>query len=118
MFKRITLLSLSVLTIGISVAKETTDVSRHRSSHPGSNTFDKHFKITREEVESFTADFAANGSNVDLSSYPNVKDWPGNGNSISGGAQAHYLAPFYDLDGDGIYNPQNGDFPAYYFKSL
>jgi hypothetical protein len=76
------------------------------------NKFDKHFKLTREEVEAFTADFAANGSSVTVPD--NIKNWPGNGS----GAQAHYLAPFYDNDGDGIYNPQSGDFPKYYFEKL
>ncbi|MDZ7774772.1 MAG: hypothetical protein U5L09_03725 [Bacteroidales bacterium] len=27
--------------------------------------------------------------------------------------QSYYLAPFYDADGDGNYNPMNGDYPYY-----
>lgn len=40
---------------------------------------------------------------------PMLASWPGNGNTANG--ESHYLAPFADHDGDGIYNPFNGDYP-------
>jgi len=39
----------------------------------------------------------------------NIALWPGNGNEGLG--QAALLAPFFDWDGNGIYNPLAGDFP-------
>jgi len=86
-------------------------------------SYPKTLKLTREQVSAFIADYSANGANVDLSQYPEIKEWPGNGNSISGGAQAHFLAPFYDNPlgpngADGFYKPEDGDFPQYYYESL
>ena len=40
-------------------------------------------------------------------------DYPAMGNTAAG--QDLYLAPFYDYDQDGFYNPQNGDYPWYDF---
>lgn len=39
----------------------------------------------------------------------NIQTWPGNGNASFG--EYHYLAPFYDADGDGYYNFTAGDYP-------
>ena len=39
--------------------------------------------------------------------------YPAIGNTAAG--QDLYLAPFYDYDQDGFYNPQNGDYPWYDF---
>jgi hypothetical protein len=39
----------------------------------------------------------------------NIQQWPGTGDTSLG--QAHFLALYYDRDGDGIYNPLNGDCP-------
>ena len=39
-----------------------------------------------------------------------ILTWPGNGNVSLG--QAAQLAPFHDMNGDGIYNPYEGDSPA------
>jgi hypothetical protein len=83
------------------------------------NKYDKHFKITREEVEQFVSDWASNPSTA----IPDViAKWPGNGDASQN--QAPILAPFYDNPGasgsnaDGIYNPADGDFPAFYFEKL
>ena len=40
---------------------------------------------------------------------PGIRDWPGNGNVALG--QAEMLAPFYDSNGDHIYDPMDGDYP-------
>ncbi len=40
---------------------------------------------------------------------PNIAQWPGNGNTALGAAQQ--LAPYDDVNGDGIYNPLDGDCP-------
>ena len=64
--------------------------------------YDKHFRITRKEVE----DFVANGTVT-----PAISNWPGNGDMSQG--QDQYLAPFFDNDGDGMYSPSKGDYPGY-----
>jgi hypothetical protein len=38
-----------------------------------------------------------------------ILTWPGDGNVSLG--QAAHLAPYYDRNGDGIYNPMDGDYP-------
>ena len=38
-----------------------------------------------------------------------IANWPAHGDTSKG--QAYYLAPFVDNNGDGIYNPYDGDYP-------
>nr|MBC8407192.1 T9SS C-terminal target domain-containing protein [Paracoccaceae bacterium] len=73
------------------------------------DAYDKHFQITRAEVDEFLAWFN------DKDAYPNytipssIENWPGNG--VSGDHQ--FLAPYYDANDDGDYNPADGDYPKY-----
>jgi len=43
--------------------------------------------------------------------HPDISDWPGNG-ALENGEPAR-LAPFVDVDGNGIYDPHEGDFPEF-----
>lgn len=65
-------------------------------------TYDKHFRITRKEVETFVTTGATT---------PAITGWPGNGDQNLG--QARYLAPFFDANGDGVYNTGSGDYPGF-----
>lgn len=38
-----------------------------------------------------------------------IQSWPGNGDTDNG--QMDEIAPFYDVNQDGVYNPMEGDFP-------
>jgi hypothetical protein len=38
-----------------------------------------------------------------------IQNWPAHGNTENG--EASDLAPYYDVNGNGYYDPQNGDFP-------
>ncbi len=68
--------------------------------------WDKHFVITREQIQQFIADYKA--GKVDYSKYPIIKDWP----AINPDPDFEkYLAPFVDVNGDGDYNPDDGDYP-------
>lgn len=71
--------------------------------------FDRHWKITRKEVDDFVTNQTAPipGYSVPLV----IQNWPGNGDASLG--QGRYLAPFVDVDGDGFYNYQAGDYPGY-----
>ncbi|MFN5222572.1 MAG: hypothetical protein ACK5DJ_00155 [Bacteroidota bacterium] len=66
-------------------------------------TFDRHWKVTKDEVRAFIAD--------NSKATNDIKSWPGNGSDVTNEGQ--YLAPFKDVDGDGIYDYRNGDYPYY-----
>jgi hypothetical protein len=73
--------------------------------------YDKHYVITRAEVAAFKSWFA------DKTAYPDYKipkiilDWPAHGDVTKG--QSFYLAPFFDYNSDGNYDPNSGDYPYY-----
>lgn len=78
--------------------------------------YDKHWKITRAEVEKFLA--WTNDPSIDPTySVPKViQEWPAHpidGNPM----QSFYLAPFMDVNGDGIYRWEDGDYPYYDFTN-
>ena len=65
--------------------------------------YDKHWKITRQEVEEFVSGVSP-ANEV-------ITTWPGNGNvSLH---QSKFLAPFIDLNGNGFYEPSLGDYPGF-----
>lgn len=43
--------------------------------------------------------------------HPDIRDWPGNGDGSNG--EPVQLAPFEDLDADGTYEPQDGEYPLF-----
>ncbi|HQI71440.1 MAG TPA: hypothetical protein PLT47_11855, partial [Bacteroidales bacterium] len=80
--------------------------------------YDKHFVITRAEVEEFIAACASNGG-TPPSSYaiPEcIKTYPAHPYFTSS-VHSHFLAPFMDVDGDLEYVPENGDYPYYDFDN-
>ncbi len=85
------------------------------------NYYDRHFKITQSDVQNFMAmfDYTENGAvpnaNYDEGAIAQViKEWPAHSNFDH---QSYYLAPFCDVDGDGTYNYQAGDYPYYDFEN-
>ena len=90
------------IDVNASVDQETCDL------------YDKHFKITRSEVESFKSYFDEHG--VIPGSVPkSIKEWPGNGDVTKN--QAYMLAPFYDRDSNDVYEWEKGDYPYYDFAN-
>ncbi len=69
--------------------------------------WDRHFKIDRAEIDRFRADFNS-GAALVPSRYPNVFGWPANNNDAGFDRQ---LAPYVDVNGDQVYNPNDGDYP-------
>ncbi len=66
--------------------------------------FDRIWKINKSAIDSFNA-----GS---FSSVPDaILNWPGKENPNLAFLPDQNLAPFVDTNGDGIYNPANGDYP-------
>ena len=74
--------------------------------------YDKMYNITRAEVDDFLANCDDNGIPVAGYEIPaNILNWPAHGDPARG--MSYYLAPFYDNDGDGVYDPTQGDYPYY-----
>lgn len=72
--------------------------------------WDRHYKITSQEIASFRADYADNGVVDNPEDYPNVINWPAKGEDMDG--NTIFLAPFVDVDGDPLnYSPAAGDYP-------
>ena len=82
--------------------------------------WDKHFRITRAEVESFIgacqkdAQGKIIGGPTEQSYYTEaIMNWPAHPENYAELKQSKYLAPFMDVDGDGEYDPNKGDHPYY-----
>ena len=71
--------------------------------------YDKIWKLSRFDIEEFK--WAFTQGSVQNGTYivpQDIIDWPANGNSVSN----QNLAPFFDVNGDGLYAPlQDGDYP-------
>jgi len=76
--------------------------------------YDKHFPITRAEVDKFLQWWNSDNKAEDFPGYSipkSIMEWPAHGDVAK--LQSYYLAPFFDVDGDGEYDPNNGDYPYY-----
>ena len=89
--------------------------------------YDKHFTFNRTDVDNFYAYWMQFGA-ADPNTPSWIKDYPGNYDfgiwsttsdnitPITAAGQPltiNYLAPYYDNNGDGIYNYADGDYPNY-----
>jgi hypothetical protein len=75
-------------------------------NYSGSYNFDTVWVMYKSTIDSFNAGLF-NG-NIPHS----IKYWPAQGNPNLPGLPNQSLAPFVDVNGNGIYNPANGDYPA------
>lgn len=87
---------------GIDFWPGPLDVTNATADPAECSRFDNIYTITRAEVDNFKA-----GGNIT----PSILNWPGNGDVSKN--QALVLAPFVDVNGDQIYEPEVGDYPAY-----
>ncbi len=67
--------------------------------------YDRLWKVSNIEILQHQASYSEPGYIMPES----IASWPGNGNTANG--ESHILAPFVDLNADGIYNPNEGDYP-------
>jgi hypothetical protein len=72
------------------------------------NKWDTHFKLERSDIEEYVARFDTDPTYVIPSS---ILEWPAHGDPTQG--QDEFLAPFFDLNGNGLYEPYDGDYPDY-----
>ena len=76
--------------------------------------YDKHFVITRAEIDQYLAWWNSDNRAVEYPDYSipqSILEYPAHGDVAKN--QSYYLAPFRDMDGDGDYNPNQGDYPYY-----
>lgn len=76
--------------------------------------YDKHFKVTREEVDLFLSWWSSENKEEEFPGYQipeSFYEWPAHGDVSRN--QSYYLAPFKDVGGDGDYDPEDGDYPYY-----
>lgn len=80
--------------------------------------YDKMFRITKAEVQEFIGWFSSTNKDEEYPEYSipkSITEWPAHPYDAPGAAT--YLAPFFDFNGDGQYNPENGDYPYYDFDN-
>ena len=77
--------------------------------------YDRFFVVTREDVDAYVQhtdpETGAFISDPDYQIPESFFDYPAHGNVSKG--QSYYLAPFKDADGNGAYDPTQGDYPYY-----
>lgn len=81
----------------------------------GCEAFDRFWRVKRLEIEDHIADFS-DGS-IDDQTAENILMWPAKGNPMFEDLNGFELpnqdlAPFHDENGDGLYNPLEGDYPS------
>lgn len=64
------------------------------------------WRITLAEINDHIANWSEPGYIIP----ENILQWPGNGDVNFG--VSHYLAPFVDLNENGVYEPESGEYPA------
>lgn len=67
--------------------------------------YNRVWKLDREQINTHISNYQQAGYTM-----PSViSTWPAQGNIANG--EAPYIAPFFDANNNGIYEPQNGDYP-------
>ena len=92
------------------------------STYENCNQFDHVWSVSRDEIEQHIQDFAMDGIIDDTLS--NIFGWPAQGNSFFSKINGFELpadhhggwADFADVNQNGIYEPQSGEYPIVYLK--
>ena len=71
--------------------------------------FDQVWVVNGSDIVALIDDFS-DGS-IDNTPNSSIMNWPGRGNPLFPNLPDQDLAPFYDQNNDGIYNPMEGDYP-------
>lgn len=86
--------------------------------------YDRFFESTKQEVAEFKSWFEAGQESAELQAelFPNysvpdfIKEWPAHGRTEAPYNEADKLAPFVDVNDDGVYKFGDGDYPGYNFN--
>jgi hypothetical protein len=69
-------------------------------------TYDKMWKVTRDELEEFA-------NSKFLTQSAGIRDWPaGADRSVRVGNESEFMAPFKDINGNNLYEPMDGEHPV------
>jgi len=81
-----------------------------KSNETYNEKFNKVWNLNRYYIEEFKRNYAAGNVNNGSYTIPNdILNWPAMGDTTLG--LDKYLAPFVDVNGDGMYDPKKGDYP-------
>ena len=73
--------------------------------------YDKLFPINRTQIDEYLAWWENKAAYPGYQIPKEIMEWPAHGDITK--KQSYYLAPFFDRDGSGSYDPENGDYPYY-----
>ncbi len=81
--------------------------------------WDRHFLVKKVDVDAFLAALPTLNQAQAVAQFPSIMGWPGKGNQYFSGIHgfdlpftSQALAPFFDEDGDALYDPLAGDYPV------
>ena len=81
--------------------------------------WDRMFHMSKAEVSEFIGWYNSENKAEEFPGYigpgDGIRNWPAHSDDPS---QAFYLAPFFDANGDGVYNWEDGDYPYYDFDNV
>ena len=87
------------------------DITNASIDGTGCSKWDKLFQIYRQEVADYTAYLASPSDFPGYTIPQSIINYPGNGDvSVN---EDQFMAPFADINGDGLYRPEDGDYPKY-----
>ncbi len=88
------------------------------------SNWDRHFRVTGAEIAAFLASPPLSAADL-KTQFPGIAGWPGRGNphfsSIWGfdlPFTSQALAPYYDANFDGNYDPLDGDYPVVLLRNI
>ena len=85
----------------------------------GCSEWDYFWKVNKSDIQTFI-DLHKNGQSTSASTYDAINHWPatgntqgvkGNNNALINLVPGHTYAPFVDVNNNGIYEPDQGDYP-------
>jgi hypothetical protein len=87
------------------------DVTNASIDGTGCSRWDKMFQIYRQDVSDYAAYLSSPSDFPGYSIPSSITDYPGNGDVTLN--EDLTMAPFWDINGDGLYRPEDGDYPKY-----
>ena len=78
---------------------------------PHDSTYNRVWKVNRYDIEEFKYHMQNPGADPNYTIPPSILDWPAHGRNYPPYNEDFFLAPFFDINGDGTYNPLDGDYP-------
>jgi hypothetical protein len=87
------------------------DITNASIDGTGCSRWDKIFQITRQEVADYAAYLSSPSDFPGYTIPQSILTFPGNGDVALN--EDLTIAPFWDINSDGLYRPEDGDYPKY-----